>query len=155
MAYDDDVWATYKKSVTPIKNCNKTLIQKKQTLGNLRLDRKIRNTEEVILPTKTNHKVFPMKRQEIRKVMVESVLDLHGMTRSDIDKVLRKFCLKCMKYNKKYVSIITGKGTGIVKEEFLKWISNSSEIVISISPVKDTNLGVGSYILRLRNLSKK
>ncbi|MDR1488641.1 MAG: Smr/MutS family protein [Holosporales bacterium] len=146
---DDYIWKKYIKFVVPIGN-NKDKVTTKcgyKQQGNI-----VHNTGKYIdgMGESKNNTVEIMEKYEKRKFKAEAKLDLHGITRINLDKVISEFCLKCISENTRNIIIITGKGEGVTKKATLDWLQNSPEYVVSFSSLLDARKEIGSYIAKLR-----
>ncbi len=96
-----------------------------------------------------NKKVRNFDKSEMKRFKSEKFIDLHGYTR-EIDNVLENFCTDCVLKNLRFVTIITGKGTGIIKEATENWLVSHPEFIIAFSGIKDSMRQVGAYSVKLR-----
>ncbi len=96
-----------------------------------------------------NKKVRNFDKSETKKFKSERFIDLHGYTR-EIDNVLEKFCMNCILKDLRFVTIITGKGIGIVREATENWLIKHPELIIAFSGIKDSMQQIGAYAVKLR-----
>ncbi|MDR2666774.1 MAG: Smr/MutS family protein [Holosporales bacterium] len=75
--------------------------------------------------------------------------DFHGYT-NEIDDELETFILNCIARSIKYVTIITGKGKGVVKQSVLAWLNGHPNVVTGFFKIKDSSSESGSFGVRLR-----
>jgi DNA-nicking Smr family endonuclease len=81
-------------------------------------------------------------------------LDLHGVSVENLHSELARFYWRCAENKTRYAIVITGKGRGIVKTVFLQWLQSSGDITGSFSPMFDSSLGVGSYLVEWKQFPK-
>ena len=94
-------------------------------------------------------RVEKLRRSEIKKFEPRATVDLHGHTR-EISGVLETFCSRCILDGIREVTIITGKGEGIVKSATVLWLTTHPEFVIGFFEIKDSRGEWGSFGVRLR-----
>ena len=88
------------------------------------------------------------------KMVVEAILDMHGMTQDEAYEALSRFLLSCESQNKKYVLVITGKGEegkGVLKKNTPLWLSSLplSDMVKSFSTALPQDGGSGALYVFL------
>lgn len=154
---DIDLWKEYTKTVEKIENSNReipALVNVKQSIKshNLRRNNKIDSAIFEFDRKNFSHlSVIQLNKQERKKFRGEATIDLHGYTR-EINRVLERFCSRCLVTNVRNVVIITGKGEGIVKEAVRTWILNNPKFTIGYFEIKDSAGGSGAFGIRLRSL---
>lgn len=96
------------------------------------------------------------KQIRVRKVCVESRLDLHGYTRQEAMAVLQKFILSAQLRGCEWVLIITGKGNAenpvTLRKLVPQWLETISQ-VNGYAPAKQRDGGAGAYYVRIRKRS--
>ena len=141
-----DSWEEYKKYVTPNKT-NKLfvkslespkIIKNQEFLSNL--DNKKYNTN---VADKTTQKKFKS----------EASIDLHFI-KDDLNNVLETFFSNCILYGFSYVTVITGKGKGILKNSVILWLQKNSQFVSKYFEIKDSKKECGSLGIYLRTLNQ-
>ena len=90
-----------------------------------------------------------LTRSEIKKFHSQNVIDLHGYTR-EVDDTLETFCSKCILNGIREITIITGKGDGVVKAATSLWLKSHPELVIGFFAIKDSRMESGAFGVRLR-----
>lgn len=142
---DWEIWFNYKNNVEKIRKSDK--------ISKLDSRQKFipKCNKKSFLTTQSfqNKKVITLDKSEMKKFKSERYIDLHGYKR-DIDTVLENFCTNCILKNYKFVTIITGKGNGIIKEATENWILRHPEFIIAFSGIKDSMQQVGAYAIKLR-----
>lgn len=142
---DWEIWLNYKNTIEKISKNDKIS----------RLDFKPKllpkpNIKPHFVPQSfKNKKVNNFNKSEIKKFKSERFIDLHGYTR-EIDNVLENFCISCILKNFKFVTVITGKGSGIVREATKEWLTQHPEFIIAFIGIKDTMQQTGAYAVKLR-----
>lgn len=154
MKSDIDVWLEYTKDVEKLEKPN--VVAKFQTPEFVAQTRSIKAKNEFedvlnFFEAKRKHhfETSTLNKKERKKFRSEAVIDLHGYTR-EIDQVLENFCLKCIINNIRFVTIISGKGTGIVKSAVSSWLQNNPHIVSGFFEIKDYLGESGSFGVSLR-----
>lgn len=148
---DIDIWKEFTKSIEEFDRSNFVLPYKDfyQKISQAK-----RSTKAVALPKPKNPssvKVIQLNRSERRRFRSVYSIDLHGQTRH-VDDILESFCYKCMVQNCREVTIITGKGNGIVKNATEIWLQSHPEFIIGYFKIKDSMKGSGAFGVRLRSL---
>ena len=146
---DSDLWKEYSKNIEKIKNPNKISFNDYTELPVERIVKKIDKNWTLPVVSK-NAVVSLMNRKEKRKFRSEYTIDLHGHTRH-IESVMENFCLKCINENIKNITVITGKGEGIVKSSAMNWLNNSVQYVVCFSEIKDSKGESGAFAVKLRS----
>lgn len=95
------------------------------------------------------HTERKFKRQSLR---IEAALDLHGYSREFAYKKLSVFLEQAHAQNKRCLLIITGKGSGILKEAVLSWIIQGpcSSYISSYKQAPQNLGGSGALIVLLK-----
>jgi len=97
----------------------------------------------------------------IRNSEFDARLDLHGMTAVSAHKILLSFIREQIKLQNRYLLVITGKGSGTLRDALPHWldIPDLQGVVASIEVAKPKHGGTGAYYISLRrtreNTSKK
>ena len=86
---------------------------------------------------------------DIRKFKSQGTIDLHGHTRN-IDNTLAIFCAESILHKINSVTIITGKGRGIVKSATEIWLRAHPEFVISFFEIRESLGESGAFGIKLR-----
>lgn len=152
---DDDIWNEYKKSVEKIDRKNiftpEIKISRKQNFA-IKTNRTQNSTVEFMNNRRSfkDVDIINLNKKDRKKFRSEATIDLHGYTRK-VDSTLEMFCSKCIVSNVKDITIISGKGEGIVKAAVLHWLNNHSEYVIGFFEIKDTLGESGAFGVKLRS----
>lgn len=156
---DRDVWDEYKKNVSRLKDHNRVnlfeeylskIVPSKIIERKIGFNEKYYDLNDGFKFPKGSFIISEMNRKERRKFRSESTIDLHGFSR-DIDSVLNNFCAKCIMLGVRNITVISGKGEGIVKSSVYNWIKNSSNFIISFFEIKDSRGESGAFAIKLRS----
>lgn len=141
---DLEVWIEYKNGVEQLPQSSK--ISKVNQKPKVRL-----NAAKPLVRTSSfiDKKVNTLNKAELKKFKSESYIDLHGHTK-EIDYILEDFCINCIMSKFKYVTIITGKGRGILKEATEIWLMKHPEFIVAFAGIKDSMQEIGAYAVKLR-----
>ncbi|MBQ8651256.1 MAG: Smr/MutS family protein [Alphaproteobacteria bacterium] len=145
---EDNMWELYKATLQKIDRSNiEPVYIKPFTTSVISRDKVYFNQ----FTPKANHKasINTPNRKERRKFKSEATIDLHGFSR-DVDSALNTFCYKCRIQKLKMITIITGKGSGIVKNFTQIWIEQHPEHIESFFQIKDSKMESGSFAVTLR-----
>lgn len=142
---DWEIWLNYKSTIEKISKNDKI----SRLDFNPKLLPKPNIKSHFVHQSFENKKVNTFNKSEIKKFKSERFIDLHGYTR-EIDNVLENFCISCILKNFKFVTVITGKGSGIVREATEKWLVQHPEFIIAFIGIKDTMQQIGAYAVKLR-----
>jgi DNA-nicking Smr family endonuclease len=88
-------------------------------------------------------------RREKRRFRSDDFLDLHGYNR-DIAAALKRFCITNIIAQHKMVTVITGKGSGVLKQAAADWLKDHPQFVSGFFEIKDTRGESGVYGVFLR-----
>lgn len=147
-----DVWEEYIRSVTPIDNSNKyvTPLQALHYSANLEKLRRSRQQQYLInLESNANREVRLFTRNQKKRFKSESTLDLHDEF-DNIDAALNNFCTRCIINNIKFITIITGKGRGIVLHNVIEWLKEHTYLIGEYFEITDSTNACGSLGVRLK-----
>ena len=86
------------------------------------------------------------------KIKIESKIDLHGMGRYEAREKINSFIYKSVINGHRYINIITGKGTGVLRKTLVECLEDKNvyKYVISFSTAHRKQGGEGAFILHLR-----
>ena len=95
-----------------------------------------------------------VSRQTLRKLrrghwVVEAQLDLHGLTRQEALSSTSNFLSQATKRGQRCVSIVHGKGLGVLKGKLRKWLPMKHE-VLAFTQAPAAQGGSGALLLLLR-----
>lgn len=92
---------------------------------------------------KINH-IPKNTRKPVKRYKLESKLDLHHKTINQSFEEVNNYINQAKEQNIKDITIITGK-SGVIKEEFPKWMENNNKVRSS-----NLNDNKGSFKVKLR-----
>ncbi|MBR1944425.1 MAG: Smr/MutS family protein [Alphaproteobacteria bacterium] len=148
-------WEDYKKFVVP--NKNNKLFEKKldspKIITNPENTRLIKNQEFLSNLENKNYNISVANRKTQKHFRSESSIDLHYIN-TDLNTVLETFFSKCILYGFRYVTIITGKGKGILKNSVILWLKHNSQFVSEYFEIQDSRHECGALGIHLRALKK-
>ncbi len=89
------------------------------------------------------------------EILIESILDLHGMTQNEAFDALRNFLSGAIKNKKRNLLVITGKGknnSGVLRKNFENWIRDipESSAILALRPGAQKHGGAGAFYVVLR-----
>ena len=148
-------WEEYTRSVVPNKN-NKLFINKLESpriITNREKNRLVKNQEFLSNLENKNYNINIADRKTQKKFRSEASIDLHYIN-SDLNIVLETFFSKCILYGIRYVTVITGKGKGILKNSVILWMKENSQFVNEYFEIKDIRQECGALGIHLKVLSK-
>lgn len=147
MIKDLDIWEQYKSTLEKLpKNDKVSKFTKRLDLQNIKIHRRPPLQIQDL-------KVGSLTKSEMKKFVSEKHIDLHGRTR-EIEGDLEAFCLDCIRQGLRFVTVITGKGNGILKSSAEAWFKQHPELITSFSGIKDSMMQVGSYAVKLRYIKR-
>ena len=94
----------------------------------------------------------PFKKIKTKDLIPQARLDLHGNTTEQAEQRLTQFLARAQSEDKRMVLVITGKGEGILKEWFVRWLQLNHGQIISYKRAPDNLGGDGAFILHVRKL---
>ena len=141
---DWEVWENYKNGIERLDGAERTVLAppklnffpKKRMLVCAGID-------------SSNFNVRNLEKSEMRRWKSERTIDLHGKTR-EISGILDEFCMDCIARKIKFVTIITGKGAGILKDAVNFWIMSRPDLVVAYAPIMDSMNQSGAVAVKLR-----
>lgn len=83
---------------------------------------------------------------------IDATLDLHGMTREKAHRALVAFIGQQVKHESRRLLVITGKGSGILRESLPDWLTspNLSGAILAFDVAKQKHGGTGAYYILLK-----
>ena len=86
------------------------------------------------------------------KIKIDAEIDLHGMDRFEAREKTENFILNCFLNGNRYINIITGKGSGVIKQVVQDYLDDdiSHKFIISFSNAHRKQGGDGAFVLHLR-----
>lgn len=150
-----DSWEEYKKSVIPNKS-NKLFVkslENPKVIKNRENNRLVKNREFLSNLDNRKYNTNVADKTIQRKFKSEASIDLHFIN-DDLNNVLETFFSKCILYGFSYVTVITGKGKGILKNLVILWLQNNSQFVSKYFEIKDSKKECGSLGIYLRSLNQ-
>ena len=155
MSDNNKAWEEYKKLVTPNKN-NKLFekqLENPRIIKNRESTRLIKNQEFLSNLNNKNYKTTPADRKFQKSFKSQASIDLHYI-KEDLNNVLSRFFSKCILYELHYVTVVTGKGKGILRNSVILWLKNNSQFVSEYFEIKDSRKESGALGIHLRTLSR-
>lgn len=147
-----DSWTEFIRSVTPINNSNKYIPppQEYQYPISAEALRFLRKQQRLInaMPV-AEHELGSFSRRQKRRFRYEAKLDLHDKF-NDVDTILDNFCSQCIINNIKFITIITGKGRGIILTNTIEWLRSHTHLVSEYFEIRDSNNACGSIGVKLK-----
>ena len=106
-------------------------------------------------------KVFPKPNQITRdtlrkilkgKIKIDAEIDLHGLDRFKARDIVESFIHESFFNGYRYISIITGKGSGIIRQVVKDYLEDkkSYKFIIGFSNAHRKQGGEGAFVLHLR-----
>ena len=106
-------------------------------------------------------KVFPKPNQITRdtlrkilkgKIKIEAEIDLHGLDRFKARDIVEGFIHESFFNGYRYINIITGKGSGIIRQVVKDYLDDkkSYKFIIGFSNAHRKQGGEGAFVLHLR-----
>jgi DNA-nicking Smr family endonuclease len=146
MPNDFEAWYEYRKSV---KELDKKTFRRPINRERIDVEKINKNKGVVEKDWRSGQRAVLLSRTEQRRFKSTACLDLHGHRRDTT--ALEEFCIKCMEKGIKNVIVITGKGSGILREFVYNWIHDNPHIISGFFEIKDQSGGVGSFGVRLKS----
>ena len=150
-----DSWEEYKKYVTPNKT-NKLFVKSLESpkiIKNRESNRLIKNQEFLSNLDNKKYNTNVADKTTQKKFKSEASIDLHFI-KDDLNNVLETFFSNCILYGFSYVTVITGKGKGILKNSVILWLQKNSQFVSKYFEIKDSKKECGSLGIYLRTLNQ-
>ncbi len=141
----DDLWSQVKVSSRPLREADK--------VDDLRPREKIplrplREAGEVVVSRRFCRKDLRRLRRGTQQC--ERVLDLHGKRWTDGEEALEVFMGESVKRGCRWVMVITGKGTGRMRDMFYSWVERRGTMVLSVHEAPPLRGGEGAFYVALR-----
>jgi DNA-nicking Smr family endonuclease len=157
-----ELWELYTKSVEPLeKHRGAAKVKVRNNPAVWRTPKDVytmfiekRHPPSAALHVSGNPERTPIPRRLRRKFKSELTIDLHGYTRH-INDTLSKFCHKCISNNIRSITIVTGKGSGVVWQAVREWLEIHIELITGFFEIRDASGGSGAYGVYLRVLRHK
>ncbi len=96
-------------------------------------------------------------RETLRKILkgkikIDAEIDLHGMDRFEAREKIENFILDSFLNGNRYINIITGKGSGVIRRVVKDYLDDekSYKFIISFSNAHRKQGGDGAFVLHLR-----
>lgn len=157
-----DSWDDYKKFVIPNKT-NKLIersLESPRIIKNRESNKLIKNQEFLSNLDNRNYSINISNAKNQKKFKSEASIDLHfimdikNKSNNDLSNILETFFSKCILYGFNCVTVITGKGKGILKNSVILWLQKNSQFVSKYFEIKDSRRECGSLGIYLRSLDK-
>ena len=108
-------------------------------------------------PIKNYPKPNQITRETLRKILkgkikIDAEIDLHGMDRFEAREKIENFILDSFLNGNRYINIITGKGSGVIRRVVQDYLDDekSYKFIISFSNAHRKQGGDGAFVLHLR-----
>ncbi len=99
--------------------------------------------------------VITLSSRDVKDIILEGTLDLHGYTTEKAATALERFLISRQERGCRCVLIITGKGTeGILKEFVLTWLKNHPQLVIGYTYAASKHGGEGALYVKIRKIKR-
>lgn len=141
---DKDLWGVFVRDVIKLADTNKVKPHIDQKPFSSRLDHFCRPALEY----RTTESPL-MTRKQFKRFRSDFAIDLHGLTAAQAVLALERGVTNGMALGVKYITIVTGKGGGKLKETAVKWLKESA-VISAFYPITDKSGGVGSYAVALK-----
>jgi DNA-nicking Smr family endonuclease len=92
------------------------------------------------------------KRMREGGFAIDAKLDLHGMTEDHAYERLKRFIGEQKRNNARMVLVVTGKGSGILREALPRWLATDmfSGAVLTVQQAAKQHGGEGAYYVMMR-----
>lgn len=156
MSENDDLdWEKYKKLVVPGKQDKlfEKSLENPRIIDNKESNKVIRTQEFLSSLNNKNYSINIVSKKVQKHFKSEAKIDLHYL-HGNLDDLLEKFFSKCILHEIHYITVITGKGKGILKQSVILWLQRNTQFVSEYFEIKDSRKECGSLGIHLRLLSK-
>ena len=122
-----------------------------------------RSAEDINSTKKSTNvsKKFPkpneLPKGKIRKlakknIILDAEIDLHGLNRFEARDEIEKFIIQSINMGYRYINVITGKGSGVIKKTIIDFLHEESTFryIIGYSNAHRKMGGEGAIVLHLR-----
>ncbi len=96
--------------------------------------------------------VITLSSRDVKDIIFEGTLDLHGYTTERAAKTLERFLISRQERGCRSVLIITGKGGEILKEFVATWLKKHPQLVIGYTYAAPKHGGEGALYVRIRKI---
>ena len=155
---DIDLWKRVIPGVAPLKGDTRTRVPLKETKKIVSAEIQEKRAREYFT-TRTETldaepvQVTVQKQIRVTKIVIESRVDLHGMTRQEAMDRLQKFLLKAQANKHLWVLVITGHGDPdnpmTLKKLMPQWLEQLP-VVSGYAPAKPKDGGSGAWYVRVK-----
>jgi DNA-nicking Smr family endonuclease len=162
---DKQIWEAYAQTLNPVAKKRRKSISAKATADKAAA-RKSAEKAPLKLPalsavdhlTKPAAVTLDRKREKdlrLGNVTIDAKLDLHGMTQKEALEALGHFLPRALKTGKRYLLIITGKGSdgkGVLRRNLEGWLRQSPEAksILTVRTASPKHGGDGAFYVLLR-----
>lgn len=168
---DVDLWSDYKKKIKDVLACDivpvvndaaisvtsrtrlvydDAQIHSYEHMSDVHMQYIERYLDSCTIVSNKNYTVSNHTRREKRRMSTGIKLDLHSCTLADLPNQLKYFCTRCIDQNEREAVIITGKGSGKIKNATEMWFNDNPSIILKYSPIYDALHEVGSFYVWVR-----
>lgn len=90
------------------------------------------------------------------KFPVEAKLDLHGLDSDRAFILLKNFIIKHKEKGSRFLVVITGKGSGVLRDSLPKWLNTPhlQKFILAFDTAKEKHGGNGAYYILLKRNRK-
>ena len=113
--------------------------------------------KEKLIDKKNFPKPNQITRDTLRKILkgkikIDAEIDLHGLDRFEARDIVESFIHKSFFNGYRYINIITGKGSGIIRQVVKDYLDDkkSYKFIIGFSNAHRKQGGEGAFVLHLR-----
>ena len=109
-------------------------------------------------PRRSNYKLTPLEPRQLKRIVIDGHLDLHGHKLEQAEVALHKFMITSQKMSRQWVLIISGKGLhsaegrGTLKRFVQEWFHQNAHLVIGFTQAKTQHGGMGAFYVKVRRL---
>ena len=93
-----------------------------------------------------------IKKLVKKNIILDAEIDLHGLNRFEARDEIEKFIIQSINMGYRYVNVITGKGSGVIKKTIIDFLHEESTFryIIGYSNAHRKMGGEGAIVLHLR-----
>ena len=93
-----------------------------------------------------------IKKLAKKNITLDAEIDLHGLNRFEARDEIEKFIIQSINMGYRYVNVITGKGSGVIKKTIIDFLHEESTFryIIGYSNAHRKMGGEGAIVLHLR-----
>lgn len=157
---DLHLWRINVKDVKPLQKVKKDSDEKKRVVSTPLSPQSVVTppVKQKPKPPLTPPVLQSFQRKELRHVMIEAQLDLHGLSLEGAYQALEQFLKRAQTRKLKTVLVITGKGAisseNTLRHQLPRWFEEMPlrNLIISFHSAKQHHGGQGAYYVRMRGI---